>query len=269
MPCKLCGKETSNEYCHECYWKAKWPEHILNSPELERRRKRSHLTKLLSLDRDKPEAIFEALSSRNGATYTATLKTCTCKDFALTHGAIPCKHILRLASELGLFESEHFTSEDTDYMLGNSPVNYESVREIELTNEVLENLKQELYSCSSISKAFKFFDRLNLKRTQLLEFADYLGADVHRYSDKDSLTRQIIRLTVGEELYKANAADNYIAVEEPEPVNEDYLVNSDVTASTGSFSHIDAIARKMELERKSTPVAPVTLKSRLTSSLRY
>ena len=43
--CKLCGKETSNEYCHECYWKAKWPEHILNSPELERRRKRSHLTK--------------------------------------------------------------------------------------------------------------------------------------------------------------------------------------------------------------------------------
>ena len=117
MQCKLCGKETSNEYCHECYWKAKWPEHILNSPELERRRKRSHLTKLLSLDRDKPEAIFKASSSRNGTTYTTTLQSCTCHDFAITHGAMPCKHILRLAGELGLFKSEHFLSGERDYTI--------------------------------------------------------------------------------------------------------------------------------------------------------
>ena len=241
--CKLCGKETSNEYCHECYWKAKWPEHILNSPELERRRKRSHLTKLLSLDRDKPEAIFKASSSRNGTTYTTTLQSCTCIDFSKTRGAMPCKHILRLAGELGLFQSEHFTSEDTDYMLGNSPVSYESVREIELTNEVLENLKQELYSCPSISKAFNFFYKLNMKRTQLLEFADYLGADVHRYSDKASLTRQIVRLTVGEELYKAKAANS-----------EDYTVIPNT--SSGSFSHIDSIAQEIVSEKQLVPVTP-------------
>ena len=121
ISCKLCGKEASdgNEYCYECYWRAKWPDHILNSPELERRRKRSHLTKLLSLDRDKPEAIFEASSSRNGTTYTTTLQNCTCHDFAITHGAMPCKHILRLAGELGLFHSEKFSPGESDYTLEN------------------------------------------------------------------------------------------------------------------------------------------------------
>lgn len=119
MQCKLWGKEATegNEYCHKCYWRAKWPEHILNSPELERRRKRSHSTKLLSLDRDKTEAIFEASSSRNGATYTTTLQSCTCHDFAITHGAMPCKHILRLAGELGLFQSECFLSGERDYTI--------------------------------------------------------------------------------------------------------------------------------------------------------
>lgn len=117
VPCKHCGKPTleGNKFCHACTWDAKWAKHILNSPELERRRKRSHSTKILSIDRDKGEAIFK--SSRNTQTYTTTLKNCTCKDFALGHDAWPCKHILRLAEELGLFKSEHFAPDEDDYTM--------------------------------------------------------------------------------------------------------------------------------------------------------
>ncbi|MBQ7732482.1 MAG: SWIM zinc finger family protein [Synergistaceae bacterium] len=123
MPCKLCGKETSNEYCHECYWRAKWPEHILNSPELEKRRKRSHKLKITELDRDKPEAVFQSVNRDDrikGHTYTTTLTSCTCQDYAIGHGARPCKHILRLAEELGLFENEHFALNESDYTLKGS-----------------------------------------------------------------------------------------------------------------------------------------------------
>lgn len=117
VPCKHCGKPTleGNKFCHACTWDAKWAKHILNSPELERRRKRSHSTKILSIDRDKGEAIFK--SSRNTQTYTTTLKNCTCRDFALGHDAWPCKHILRLAEELGLFQNEYFTPDEYDYTM--------------------------------------------------------------------------------------------------------------------------------------------------------
>lgn len=58
--CKSCGKNTQTEsaFCHECRWHKKWPDEVLNSPELLRRRKRSHRLNLISLDRDVPEAVF-------------------------------------------------------------------------------------------------------------------------------------------------------------------------------------------------------------------
>ncbi|MBQ7578593.1 MAG: SWIM zinc finger family protein [Synergistaceae bacterium] len=120
IPCKHCGRDTleGNIFCHKCTWEAKWARHILNSPELASRRKRSHSTKILSIDPDKGEAVFK--SSSNG-TYTTTLKNCTCKDFALGHDAWPCKHILRLAEELGLFQNEYFAPDEYDYTMQFAP----------------------------------------------------------------------------------------------------------------------------------------------------
>ena len=117
--CENCGKPVPEGYrcCQECRWKNRWSETLLNSPELESRRKRSHSTQLFSLDREKPEAIFGASSARNGTKYFTTLETCTCHDFALNHRKIPCKHILRLAGELGLFQSEYFAEDEDDYMM--------------------------------------------------------------------------------------------------------------------------------------------------------
>lgn len=103
--------------CPSCRWRTRWPESVLNSPKLASRRKRSHSVHLLSLDREKPEAIFGSSTDKNRTTYITTLETCTCRDFEITRGEIPCKHILRLAGELGLFESEYFAPGEVDYTL--------------------------------------------------------------------------------------------------------------------------------------------------------
>ena len=96
-------------------WRKKWPEQVLNDPDLARRRKRSHSLKMLSIDKEAIKAEFE--SSRVGKIYVTTLTSCTCKDFALGRGERPCKHIFRLAEELGVFQNEHFASGETDYTL--------------------------------------------------------------------------------------------------------------------------------------------------------
>lgn|GEM_PF-4481726 len=116
VPCKLCGKETpnGNVYCHFCVWKTRWAWHILTAPENERRRKRSHLTKLLVMDPQEPLAIFKGSGK---ALYITHLKSCSCVDFGLGHGKRPCKHIYRLAEELGLFQAETFKSEEDDYIM--------------------------------------------------------------------------------------------------------------------------------------------------------
>lgn len=116
VPCKLCGKDTPNGniYCHSCVWKTRWAQHILRAPENERRRKRSHLTKLLAIDPYEPLAIFKGSGK---ALYTTHLKACSCVDFGLGHGKRPCKHIYRLAEELGLFQAEKFESEEDDYIM--------------------------------------------------------------------------------------------------------------------------------------------------------
>ncbi len=115
--CKLCGADIANgqEYCHSCIWRAKWPDHVINSPELETRRKRSHNLKIISIDRDKGEAVFESRSILEG--YKTNLRSCTCTDFAMAHGARPCKHIFRLAEELGLLQCEEFQAGEHDYTI--------------------------------------------------------------------------------------------------------------------------------------------------------
>lgn len=113
--CKKCSSEFEGEniYCNKCRWEMKWPSEILNAPELASRRKRSHNLKMLSIDKER--AVAEFKSSTRGKSYKTTLENCTCVDFAMARGLRPCKHILRLADELGLFENEKFEANEKDY----------------------------------------------------------------------------------------------------------------------------------------------------------
>lgn len=116
VSCKLCQRPApeGHTYCYSCIWKTRWAPHILNDPENERRRKRSHLTNLLSIAWDVPEGIFKG-SGKDA--YITHLNDCTCKDFGLGHKKRPCKHIYRLAAELGLYAPERFAQDEDDYIM--------------------------------------------------------------------------------------------------------------------------------------------------------
>ena len=123
-------------------WHQKWPDQVLNDPDLARRRKRSHSLKMLSIDRETIKAEFE--SSREGKIYVTTLTSCTCKDFALGRGERPCKHIFRLAEELGVFQNEHFKAGETDYTLEAQEQEYFAPKiPLELGRELIEIAKYE------------------------------------------------------------------------------------------------------------------------------
>ena len=121
--CEKCGMEFegSGVYCSFCQWHMKWSEQLLNSPDLASRRKRSHDVKILSLNPEVPEATFLGSKPKNSEcpTYHTTLADCTCVDFIRGGGARPCKHIFRLAEELGLFQNEYFLSGEYDYTMKN------------------------------------------------------------------------------------------------------------------------------------------------------
>lgn len=173
VPCKLCGKDSpeGNEYCHACYWKTRWPNHILNSPELERRRKRSHLLKLLELDPYDPSAFFQG--SRKEP-YLTTLTSCSCKDFALGHGAYPCKHIFRLAEELGLFQSEQFDRGEDDYTMHLTPGHPKNRRDClpqVLRGEDEELIERFVTLLYFITKGVKYGERLLGKAQEKLNGA--------------------------------------------------------------------------------------------------
>ncbi|MBQ3397309.1 MAG: SWIM zinc finger family protein, partial [Synergistaceae bacterium] len=121
--CEKCGKdfEGNGVYCNFCQWHMRWSEELLNSPDLASRRKRSHDVKILSLNPEVPEAEFLGSKPKNAErpTYHTTLTECTCVDFVRGGGARPCKHMLRLAEELGLFQNEYFLSGEHDYTMDN------------------------------------------------------------------------------------------------------------------------------------------------------
>lgn len=116
VECKLCKRPApeGHTYCYPCVWRTRWADHILDDSENERRRKRSHLTNLVSIDWDAPEGKFRGSGKE---LYTTHLNDCTCKDFALGHKKRPCKHIYRLATELGLYAPEAFKDDEDDYIM--------------------------------------------------------------------------------------------------------------------------------------------------------
>ena len=114
--CIICGKSVPYGVakCSECCW-GKWSASSLNSQAQSSRRKRSHQVTLESLDREKARAAFTSVTSYGVNTYRTSLDMCTCPDFEERH--MPCKHIFRLAEELGLIHCEEFAPDEDDYTM--------------------------------------------------------------------------------------------------------------------------------------------------------
>ena len=130
--CITCGKTIpfGSSKCPDCRW-GRWSSDFLNSPMFEKRRKRSHSVDLLSLDRDKGIATFVSTTSYGQNFYTTSLDMCTCPDFE--NRQLPCKHIFRLAEELGLIHCEHFAPGEDDYTM-----HFDSLPAI-ITPEIVED----------------------------------------------------------------------------------------------------------------------------------
>ena len=54
----------------------------------------------ISVDFDAKTGVFPA--SKGSSTYTCSLDSCSCTDFAINHK--PCKHMIRLAYELNIID---------------------------------------------------------------------------------------------------------------------------------------------------------------------
>lgn len=77
-----------------------------------RRQKRAWGCYIDSIDYNRREA---KMHGNKGEVHTTTLEKCTCYDFRKRK--IPCKHMYRLAMELGLAKLPTFESDDEDYTL--------------------------------------------------------------------------------------------------------------------------------------------------------
>ena len=78
-----------------------WPESVHSSPDQLKRIKSAQSADVT------PDSIDVAAQSctikgSGKKPYTVTLSSCTCNDFSRRH--LPCKHIYRLAAELGLID---------------------------------------------------------------------------------------------------------------------------------------------------------------------
>ena len=144
--CIICGKPIpyGAAKCPECCWNS-WPSSFIHSEEQAARRKRSHSLILASLDKEKGRATFISPSSYRTEPYVTTLDRCTCPDFEDRH--MPCKHIFRLASELGFFQSEEFASCEKDYTMNFAP---NADAPTQLTAEVYHDEHDEMAESPSV-----------------------------------------------------------------------------------------------------------------------
>lgn len=74
-----------------------WPWNYKNPGYIDKGRlARAEKTKIISKVSNDDEC-YATFEGSGGAVYETTFSECTCKDFALSHGEMPCKHIIRLA----------------------------------------------------------------------------------------------------------------------------------------------------------------------------
>ncbi|MGN0163936.1 MAG: SWIM zinc finger family protein [Candidatus Ornithomonoglobus sp.] len=89
-----------------------WDESIQAHPDQKKRFTRALTSKLipLSIDTEKQSGVF---NGSKGSTYNTTLEFCSCVDFI--RRKLPCKHIYRLAVELGMVDTSNIQVAKGDY----------------------------------------------------------------------------------------------------------------------------------------------------------
>ena len=135
-----------------------WPDDIHLDPEQQKRIKSAKDAKLtpISIDSETGTGYFSGSSGR----YTTTLNRCECGDFLRRRR--PCKHIYRLAMELGLFASDGMKNDSyaivdprlSTYergMLLKAVVDFVESTDLTAQQEIREMMyydyKKELYPC--------------------------------------------------------------------------------------------------------------------------
>ena len=96
--------------------KISWDSIDHNSSEQLRRQKSAHDKKLvpISIDNEAKRGLFSG-TSRN---YNVTLYNCECVDFSMRGQLFPCKHMYRLAHELGITNFYEIISANVDRKIG-------------------------------------------------------------------------------------------------------------------------------------------------------
>jgi hypothetical protein len=102
------GGEAANE--HKKTW-SHWRDCHKMASQITRQ-KRAYGCYLKQIDKTDASDVF---IGRDADTYFTTLTDCTCRDFEKNYG--PCKHMYRLAKELGLMKLPEFQPGEDDYTL--------------------------------------------------------------------------------------------------------------------------------------------------------
>lgn len=103
---------------------------------------------ILSLD---PEMKEMTIQGSAGEPYQVSLNECTCTDFALRKA--PCKHIYRLAMELGLLDSSSLPVYDKKHSDFNPKAEIEKYRSLYLDGKIDGDSYVKL--CATLSKIKK------------------------------------------------------------------------------------------------------------------
>lgn len=170
----------------------KWPEDIHSTAEQQKRiaSAKSSKTTPTKIDKISKEGIFPG----SGATpYKTTLENCTCFDFS--RRKLPCKHIYRLAIELGLLHETAKRGINKNVLNSSQMTLPEAVAEVEKLSDDSQNFikmlpqaepviftvsenNQELLSCTLLKKD-SLEPRQILDRMQKKEILDMLKNNGH------------------------------------------------------------------------------------------
>ncbi len=132
---------------------AKWPSSTHNTADQRKRLEsaRSSKTTPDSIDKMNCSGVF-AGSGKNP--YTATLDSCTCGDFF--HRQLPCKHMYRLAIELGLLNEPAESGINKNTLDRQQFTLEDAVAELENLTEAAQRKLGEIIQWSNVDNATEF-----------------------------------------------------------------------------------------------------------------
>ena len=175
---------------------SKWPDRLHEETDQQKRIKSAKDAKLTPLFVDSRS--FTGHFSGSSGTYTTTLDDCQCGDFIRRKK--PCKHIYRLAMEMGVFPSEGLKQDRAAIVEPKpSPVQREQMlisvidaiestdtdAQIEIKTVLYHDYKQEPYLCEDIRSVQIFIEKGLLQAEK-----DYLAIIKHN-TQKKTLDRLV------------------------------------------------------------------------------